>query len=118
MITTHPLHAAHLKNNCPECFANDGLEFSFSQEQINKKLFTRVEKNISEKLYCYSCENIIYPVNWNDDIERVYLYHKKQAIPKQTSVKLTKLGHLLLVSALLCITLITVVFYYNTIGLN
>ena len=118
MITTHPLHAARLKNNCPECFANDGLEFSFTQEQITKKLFTRAEKNISEKLYCHSCENTIYPVNWNDDIERVYQYHKKQAKPKQTSVKLTKIGYLLMAGTLLCITLIAVVFYYNATGLN
>lgn len=93
MITTHPLHAARLKNNCPECFANDGLEFSFTQEQITKKLFTRAEKNISEKLYCHSCENTIYPVNWNDDIERVHEYHKKQAHPKKAGIRFTKFGY-------------------------
>jgi hypothetical protein len=117
MITTHALHSARLKNNCPICFANDGLEFSFTQEQITKKLFTRAEKSISEKLYCHGCKKTIYPVNWNDDIERVYRYHKKQAKPKQTSVKFTKLGYLLVVGTLLGVTLITLVFYYNTIGL-
>ena len=111
MITTNALHAARLNNNCPECFANDGLEFSFTQEQITKKLFTRAEKNISEKLYCHSCENTIYPVNWNEDIERVYRYHKKQAKPKQTLVKLTKLGKIIALGTLLFISLVIVVFY-------
>ena len=36
MITTHALHSARLKNNYPVCFANDGLEFSFTQESITK----------------------------------------------------------------------------------
>ena len=49
MITTHPLHAARLKNNCPECFANDGLEFSFTQEQITKKLFTKSREKYFRK---------------------------------------------------------------------
>jgi hypothetical protein len=93
MTTTHALHAARLKNNCPECFTNDGLEFSFSQEQTIRKLFTRASKDISEKLYCHTCKNTIYPVNWNDDIERVHEYHKKQAHPKKTGIRFTKFGY-------------------------
>jgi hypothetical protein len=105
MTTTHTLHTARLKNNCPECFANDGLEFSFTQEQTIQKLFTRAGKDISEKLYCHTCKNTIYPVNWNDNIERVYEYHKKQVHPKNTVIFFTKFGYGLIAGILSIIAL-------------
>jgi uncharacterized protein YbaR (Trm112 family) len=92
MTTNHTLHTATLKNNCPECFANNGLQFTFSQKETTHKLYVKAEKNIEEKLYCNSCGNDIYPVNWDDDIERVYNYNKKQVQPLNSRSKLTKLG--------------------------
>tara|TARA_B100000795_G_scaffold92606_1_gene67701 strand:- start:1300 stop:1644 length:345 start_codon:yes stop_codon:yes gene_type:complete len=105
MTTTHTLHAARLKNNCPECFANDGLEFSFTQEHTVQKLYASASKDISEKLYCHGCKNTIYPVNWNDDIERVYEYHKKQAQPEKTGIRFTKFGYGLGVATLLFVAI-------------
>lgn len=92
MTTNHTLHTATLKNNCPECFANNGLEFTFSQKETAHKLYVKAEKTIDEKLYCNSCNSIIYPVNWDDNIERVYNYNKKQVQPISSSTRLTKLG--------------------------
>ncbi|MGK0386383.1 MAG: hypothetical protein ACI849_000997 [Patiriisocius sp.] len=105
MTTTHTLHTARLKNNCPECFANDGLEFSFAQEQTVQKLSTNASKNISEILYCHTCKNTIYPVNWNDDIERVYAYHKKQVHPKESGMRLTKFGFGILLGVLIFVAI-------------
>lgn len=92
MTTNHTLHTATLKNNCPECFANNGLQFTFSQKETSHKLYTKAEKLIDEKLYCNSCNTTIYPVNWDDDIERVYLYNKKQVKAINSNARLTKLG--------------------------
>lgn len=111
MTTVQTLHTARLKNNCPECFANDGLEFSFTQEQTVKKLFTSASKDISEKLYCHTCKNNIYPVNWNDAIERVYEYHKKQADPKKPGKQLTGLGYGLVAGILMLIMLMIYLAY-------
>lgn len=100
MTTHHILHTATLKNNCPECFANDGLEFTFSQKETTHKLYVKADKQIEEKLYCKACQTIIYPVNWDDDIERVYNYNKKQVLPLQSTARLTKSGFALIAFAL------------------
>lgn len=92
MTTNHILHTATLKNNCPECFNNDGLEFTFSQEETSHKLYVKADKNIKERLYCNSCKNVIYPVSWDEHIERVYSYNKKQVRPLKSGARLTKLG--------------------------
>ncbi len=86
--TEHILHIAKLKNNCPECYGTDGLEISFVQEEIENKFYSKNLKSVAETIYCHNCSNIIYPVNWNEDIERIYQYHKKQATPKNTQVHL------------------------------
>jgi hypothetical protein len=113
MTTTHTLHTARLKNNCPECFANNGLEFSFVQEQTLQKLSTNACKDISGTLYCHTCENTIYPVNWNNDIERVYEYHKKQVHPKKSGIRLTKLGYGVLSGVLVLVLIVIYLIVQN-----
>ncbi|MBZ0327590.1 MAG: hypothetical protein K8F54_08315 [Altibacter sp.] len=95
-ITKHNLHTAQLTNNCPTCFANQGLEFTFSQEETETKYYTKAGSRIFESLYCHSCNNTIYPVNWTDDIERVYQYNKKLVNPKNTTIRLKTSAYLLL----------------------
>lgn len=92
----HLLHSAKINNNCPECFSADGLEFTFSQSEKENQLYSKASKKIEEMLYCHSCGNIIYPVNWNDDIERVYSYNKKLANPKSSGYKLKPLAYLII----------------------
>ncbi|GEQ84600.1 hypothetical protein ULMS_01080 [Patiriisocius marinistellae] len=108
MTTNHTLHTAKIKNNCPTCFANNGLEFSFTQEETSKKLYSKADKNIIEKLYCTSCNTQIFPVSWDDNIERVYEYNKKQVIPKKTSIRLTSLGYIII---LICIVAVAALAY-------
>lgn len=92
----HLLHSARINNNCPECYSDDGLEFSFSQYEKETQLYKKASSKMEEVLYCHSCNNIIYPVNWNDDIERVYQYHKKKANPQSSSLKLKPLAYLII----------------------
>ena len=105
------LHSARINNNCPECFSTEGLEFSFSQEENENKLYSKASSKIEEKLYCHNCNHIIYPVNWTEDIERVYSYHKKLATPKSSAIKLKPLALILIVSDLI---LLGVLIYYFT----
>ncbi len=93
---THNLHTSKIHNNCPECYSTEGLEFSFSQEEKENKLYSRASKEIKEELYCHSCEQQIFPVKWTDDIERVYEYHKKRLKPKSSGFKLKPLAYLLI----------------------
>ena len=94
--TLHTLHTAQLNNNCPECFSTDGLEISFTQSEAENFWYKKASSAIEENLYCHTCKHVIYPVNWNDDIERVYDYHKKRAVPKKQNLQLKLVTYLFL----------------------
>ncbi len=72
---------AKLHNNCPECYATDGLMVSFSQKVDNNKLYTRSTSEVKAEMHCANCDTVIYPARWTDDIERVYEYNRKLAEP-------------------------------------
>ncbi len=67
-----------LRNNCPKCFAQNGLEFSFYQKVEDTQLYTRATKKVTGELHCSHCESRIYPGLWTDEIDRVYLYNLKR----------------------------------------
>ena len=111
MKTTHTIHTARLNNNCPTCYATDGLELTFTQQKNENKFFEKAEKEISSNLYCHTCSNTIFPVNWTEDIERVHEYHTKLATPLPTATKLKPLLYgIIILDALLVGALI----YYFT----
>lgn len=95
-IKKHLLHHARIHNNCPECFSAEGLEFKFYQLENETRWYRKASRNIEEVLLCHNCNHTIYPVNWNDDIERVYAYHKKLAIPRSPGYKLKPLAYLII----------------------
>ncbi|MAP53651.1 hypothetical protein [Altibacter sp.] len=107
--TTHVLHTAKIANNCPECFATNGLEFTFSQEITETKWYHKADKTITESLFCHTCNTNVYPVRWNDDIERVYEYHQKLVVPHTTGTHLTSLAYIFL---LVGIVLVAAVVYF------
>lgn len=86
-MTEHVLHIAKLNNNCPVCYTTDGLEISFTQNEKETRFYNKADKEISETIYCHTCKNVIYPVDWNSDIERIYDYHKKQVTPINSMFK-------------------------------
>ncbi|RDK88810.1 hypothetical protein [Marinirhabdus gelatinilytica] len=111
MKSTHTLHTARLNNNCPTCFATNGLELTFTQDKKENKFFEKAEKEIKSTMYCHTCNQTIFPVNWTNDIERVYNYNLKLAEPMSGAVKLKPLFYIIiLVDALLLAALI----YYFT----
>ncbi|RMB63461.1 hypothetical protein EAX61_03470 [Dokdonia sinensis] len=55
------------------------MELLFQQEWDDTKLYKKATNTVREVLKCHHCEAQIYPVNWTEDIERVYAYHLKLA---------------------------------------
>ena len=106
-IKTHKLHNARLKNNCPTCFGTDGLEFTFTQDEKETLLFKKPAVQIAEKLYCHTCNNAIYPVNWTEDIERVYDYNKKIAETNKQYLKVKPLFYVLIIASIVLVAAIT-----------
>ena len=106
---THILYTAKVINNCPECYSTEGLEFVFSQEEVENKLYSKANKVVKEKLHCLTCDQDIYPVKWTADIEHVYDYNRKLAKPKSSVIKLKPLAYLLILADAL---IIAAIIYY------
>ena len=85
-----------LNNNCPECYANDGLKLSFSQPHEEGKLYKRSLADIKTDLQCTKCNTPIYPARWTEDIERVYNYNRKLAGEPKKYFRLKPLGIVLI----------------------
>ncbi len=101
---------ADITNNCPECF-NQDLRISFYQKHKYGKLVHRTTNEITHKIKCNKCDSTIYPVNWTDDIERIFEYYQKMVSPQKASIKFTSLFYFLMISVLV---LIGVVVYLWT----
>jgi hypothetical protein len=95
--TIHTLHRAQLKNNCPECYHTDSLELSFSQTEKENKLYSKASREVVSNMHCGNCNTTIYPVSWDEDLERIYEYHRKLARPKPSGIKLKPLAYIFIV---------------------
>lgn len=79
-----------INNNCPECYNTNGLHLTFKQKFMETRFYKSVTKETAHYLFCKTCETTIYPVNWTDDIDRVFDYHQRAFVPKKASLKLKK----------------------------
>lgn len=95
------LKEANITNNCPECF-NQDMKITFKQKHKYGKLYDRTTNEVTHTIKCNTCESIIYPVNWTEDIERIFDYYKKMVKPEKASIRFTSLFYIL-VTALLVI---------------
>ena len=103
------IHTATINTNCPECYSTDGLEFSFTQEVAENRLFFKASKEVENQLHCETCGQDIYPVNWTEDIERVFDYHSKLAKPMGSGFKLKPLAYILI---LIDVAILAFLIYY------
>ena len=55
------LKEANLTNNCPVCYANDGMVISFKQKKLKSGLMRRTLKEVEDKIECLKCKSHIYP---------------------------------------------------------
>lgn len=104
------LKEADLTNNCPACF-NQELKLTFYQKHRLGRFMHRATKEVTHEMKCKKCHTAIYPVNWTEDIERVYEYYEKTLVPEKSDVKFTKLFYALM---LLLIALIAIGVYLLT----
>lgn len=98
---------ATITNNCPKCF-NRELKLTFYQRHTYGRFFDRTTKDISHEIKCTKCNSLIYPVDWTEDIERVYQYYQKMATADKASIRFTTLFYIL---ALILIAIIAGAVY-------
>ncbi len=84
-----------LTNNCPECY-NQLLKLSFYQKHTYSPFFHRITSQVSHEIKCKTCFSMIYPVNWTEDIERVFEYYSKLVKPEKKATKPTTLTFILI----------------------
>lgn len=80
-ITKEVFYTESLSCNCPECYSTSGLELAFHQEWRENAFSKKATSTVREELVCKQCAEVIYPINWTEDIERLYEYHLKRAKP-------------------------------------
>ena len=102
-----------LNNNCPECYSNNGLQLTFKQKFKETSFYKTVSIETAQEIECKTCDTMIYPISWTDDIERVFNYHQRAFVPKKASVKLKKIAWILIGSGLLLIVLGLVFLIYK-----
>ena len=98
------LKEANITNNCPECF-NQDMKITFKQKHKYGKLYDRTTSEVTHTIRCNKCDSIIYPVNWTEDIERIFNYYQKMVTPEKSIIRFTPLFYILLVSLLVLIGL-------------
>lgn len=100
------LKEVQLNNNCPECYANDGLELTFKQKISDNIFLKAITDETKHQMHCNNCNTNIYPVSWDDDIERVVAYHERAIVPKKKSWKLKPFAYVFIIVDILLFTLI------------
>jgi hypothetical protein len=89
----HHIHQALIKNNCPNCFSDQGLQLDIFQTENDNIFCKKASKEVRSTLYCPRCESEIFPISWDADIERVEAYHRKLAKKLQPNYRLKPLGY-------------------------
>ncbi|WP_073085134.1 hypothetical protein [Winogradskyella jejuensis] len=98
-----------LNNNCPECYSNEGLQLTFKQRMTENIFFKAITSDTSNEMHCKNCNTTIYPVRWDDDIERVVAYHERAIVPKKSSWKLKPFGYVFIAIDILLFIVIALV---------
>jgi len=105
---------ADITNNCPECF-NQELKLTFYQKHTYNPLYHKTTNEITHEIKCKKCASTIYPVNWTEDIERVFGYYQKLAEPDRVSVRFTTIFYVLV---LVLLGLVAAGFYFYLSGVS
>lgn len=102
-----------LNNHCPECYSKKGLHLSFKQKIIETNFYKSITPDITNELECNTCNTIIYPVQWTDNIESIFSYQKKTVVPKKTSTYLKKASWIVIGTVLMLVALVvfSILFY-------
>ncbi len=110
MIKDIPIKKVVLKNNCPECFNNEGLNLTFKQKFIENSFYKSIARDVSYDIDCNICNTIIYPERWTDDIERVFNYQQKAFTPRPASYSLKRMSWVFIFISVLLIFSVILLF--------
>jgi len=102
-----------LKNYCPECYSNEGMQLTFKQRFIETTFYRRITNDIKHVISCKTCDSVIYPVQWDEHIERVFEYQKKAFTPKKASRQFKKPAYIIFALVAVALIGIAAILIYN-----
>ena len=100
-----------LNNNCPECYSKDGLKLTFKQKFVENIFYKAISSETAHTMTCHTCNTEIFPIRWNDSIERVFIYQQRALVPKAATFKLKQLAWILLVIAVIAIIVLNIYLF-------
>ncbi|NAS31279.1 hypothetical protein GTQ40_09880 [Flavobacteriaceae bacterium R38] len=106
---------AELTNNCPVCYSNTDLVLLCHQKIKQNRFYMKITKNLTKTIQCKKCSSTIYPVDWTDDIERVFDFYNKKIEPRRPSIKFTNLFYGLIIGFIVIATALVVLKYQEII---
>lgn len=109
-VTSKALYSARLNNNCPECYDTNGLELRFFQSEKENALYIQASGEFSSEMHCHTCNTTIFPVSWDEDIEKVFEYHKKRVEAKSTKIRLKPLAYGIIIMDLAIVVILLIYF--------
>lgn len=104
------IYTAQLKNNCPECFSTEGMTLEFRQLGYTNFWYRTYTPSVESHMECDKCGTVIYPISWDESIERVYDYHKKNAPLEAVKKRWKNSAKVALVAALVSFA---IAFYFG-----
>ncbi len=100
-----------LNNHCPECYSKDGLNLTFKQKFVENRFYKAISKDMKQIMICDTCKTEIFPVRWDDDLERVFEYQQRALVPKSATFKLKRLFWIVLITVAIAVILLNVYIF-------
>ncbi len=66
-------------------------------------MYHKITAEVTHQIKCNKCGSTIYPAQWTDDIERIFNYYQKMAVPEKSAVRFTKLFYAVLLLLLFAV---------------
>ena len=102
-----------LNNHCPECYSKDGLQLTFKQKFVENAFYRAISNDVKHSMICKTCTTEIFPVQWTDDLERVFEYQQRAFVPKSATFKLKQLTWILLVVFVVIVIVLNLFLFNN-----
>lgn len=113
-----PVGSKNLTKKCPDCGNSESLELTFYQKRIESSFATKITNTISGILYCHNTKTEISPVQWSEDIERIFNTEKQRLKLQPKSTKFNKWFYGLLIFLVVASIAIVSLFMAEASGIK
>lgn len=113
-VTTYydPVGQKPIESKCPDCGASNCLELQFFQKRIETGFTKKVTKNVTGILFCKQTNKEVPPVQWSDEIEKLFHAEKQKLTLQPAKLKLTKWFYFIIIVPFV-IAMASVIYFFR-----